>query len=81
MIENIDNSIHQIIKEKYNLIINTFHSFKYMKCDILCYGNVSFHDYYNMMEMKKISFNKKTKRILLSKKFCFDILNEIISYV
>ena len=73
--------IHQIIKERYNLIINTFHSFKYTKYDILCYGNGSFHDYYTMMEMKKISFNKKTKKILLLKKFCCDITNEIISYV
>ena len=83
MIENIDKSIHQIIKEKNDLINQTFYIcfLKYMKSDTLCYGNVSFHDYYNMMEMKKISFNKKTKKILLLKKFCCDIANEIISYV
>ena len=73
--------IHRILSKKYNLICDTFYSFKYTRYDIISYGNVSFHDYYTMMEMKKISFNKKTKKILLLKKFCCDITNEIISYV
>ena len=73
--------VHLIISKKKELIFETLHPFGYNMYDILCYGNVSFHDCYTMMEMKKISFNKKTKRLLLLKKFCYDISNKIIYYL
>ena len=82
MTENIDiYAIPRIIRKKNELIFETLHRFKYTMYDIISYRNGYLHNYHNIMVNKKISFNKKTKRILLSKKFCFDITNVIISYV
>ena len=82
MTENIvNNEIHRIIRKKNELIFETLRRFNYTMYDIISYKNYYLNNYHNIMTNRKISFNKKTKRILLLKTFCSDVTNEIISYL